>query len=155
MAAEASPHPASTTCPVKVMRAHSKHILTCFLEKGCYWFISCACVQIFRWISKLLSWDSEQYWFPHSIWVISPDFTPLRGQVRDHPFCLVQEQRYQTVHKTHRIPTRTWAHVYIHSAHIHVLCSFPLGARVKFLDWKREQGLVLSLTKTLHRRSAP
>lgn len=102
-----------------------------------------------------LSWDSEQYWISHSICVISLDFTSLRGRVRNHPFCLIREQSYQAVHKTQRIPTRTWAHVYIHSTHIHVLCSFLLGARVKFLEWKREQDSVLSLTKTLPRRSNP
>lgn len=104
---------------------------------------------------ETLSWDSEQNWFPHSICVISLDFTPLRGQVRSHPFCLIQEQSYQAVHKTQRIRTRTWAHVDIHSVHIHVRCSFPLGARVKFLEGKRDQDSVLSHTKTLHRRSAP
>lgn len=49
---------------------------------------------------ETLSWDSEQNWFPHSICVISLDFTPLRGRVRSHPFCLIQEQSYQAVHKT-------------------------------------------------------
>lgn len=50
MAAEASPRPASTTCPAKVMKTHPR----VFLGEGLLLiYLSCVCVQILRWISKL------------------------------------------------------------------------------------------------------
>lgn len=131
-----------------VQQRWCKHVLACFLEQACSWFISRVCVQILQWISKLC----------HETVSSTDSHIPF---VSFHQILHLSEDKWETIHSVvHRSNAirqsikhtgypqgRELMFTYMHSVHSH---SVP-----EWNSWSRRESKTLFCLSQRHSTGGP